>query len=125
MTIDVEPTPGQPFAALPAPLLHGIMRTVADRFPVDQPQGALVGLAQADGHLGHGLQNRLKHEGRLADNLQNVAGRGLVGEGFLQIARAGLQGALRLGTGNRDGGLFGEGLQQGDFIAVDRANLEP
>jgi hypothetical protein len=65
----------------------------------------------------------LKIEGRAADDLQHVAGRGLVLERFLQVAGALLQLAEQPRILHRDHRLRGEILQQRDLLLGERPNL--
>ena len=81
----------------------------------------LIGIAKPGGGLDHRIQHRLQIEGRAADDLQHVAGRGLVFQRFLKIGRAGLQRAIRLGAADRDHRLLGEGLQQFDLAVGEAA----
>src|SRR5579863_4651594 len=48
----------------------------------------IIGAAQAGSSLTEGVEHRLQVEGRAADNLQYIAGRGLVFERLLEIAGA-------------------------------------
>ena len=70
----------------------------------------LIGIAKPRGGLDHRVEHRLQIERRAADDLQHVAGRGLVFQRFLKIGRAGLQCAIRLGAADRDHRLVGEGF---------------
>ena len=81
------------------------------------------GAAQPSGGLDQRIQNRLQIEGRAADDLQHIAGRGLVFERFLEVAGALLQFAMRLGAGDGDHRLLGEGLQQLDLAVGEAAAL--
>jgi len=50
-----------------------------------------IGAAKPDGRFDHCVQHRLHIGGRAADDLEHVAGRGLVFERLFEVARAGLQ----------------------------------
>ena len=50
-----------------------------------------IGAAKPGGRFDHCVQHRLHIGGRAADDVEHVAGRGLVFERFLEVARAGLQ----------------------------------
>ena len=80
-----------------------------------------VGLAQPRGGDDQGLEHRAEIDGRAADDLQHVAGRGLIVEGFLQIHRALAQFSQRGGAGDGDDRLIGEGLNEGDLGVVEAA----
>ena len=49
----------------------------------------LIGIAKPRGGLDHRIEHRLQIEGRAADDLQHVAGRGLVFQQFLKIGSCG------------------------------------
>ena len=83
-----------------------------------------VGIAEPRGGLDQRFQHRLQIERRAADDLQHVAGRGLVFQRFLKIARAGLQRAIRLRAGDRDHRLLGEGFQQFDLAVGEAAGFQ-
>src|SRR5262245_50013343 len=68
--------------------------------------------AEAGGSLGQRIQDRLQIEVRTADDLEYIAGRGLVFERLLEIAGALLQLAIGLGAADGDHRLLGEGLHQ-------------
>ena len=87
----------------------------------ERDQG-LLRITKPGGGLDHRIEHGLQIEGRAADDLQHVAGRGLVFQRFLKVGRAGLQRAIRLGAGDRDHRLLGEGLQQFD-LTVGEATL--
>ena len=57
---------------------------------------AVAGVAEPGGRFGKGVEHRLQIEGRAADDLQHVAGRGLVFERFLEVG-----GALRNSPSSR------------------------
>ena len=84
---------------------------------------AVAGVAEPGGRFGEGVEHRLQIEGRAADDLEHVAGRGLVFEQFLEVAGALLQLAIGLGAGDGDDSLLGEGLQQCDLAVGEAADL--
>jgi hypothetical protein len=75
------------------------------------------------GGFDHCVQHRLDIGGRAADDVEHVAGRGLVFERFLEVSGALLQLPIGLGAGNGDDRLLGEGLQQGDLAVGEAADL--
>jgi hypothetical protein len=82
-----------------------------------------LGAAQSRGRLDERLQNRLQIEGRAADDLQHIAGRGLVFERFLKVSGPLVQFTIGLGAGDGDHRLLGEGLQQLDLAVGEAAAL--
>ena len=74
-----------------------------------------------------GSDERVEHwlqiEGRAADDLEHVAGRGLVFQRFLQIARAAAQLIEQPGVFDRNHRLVGEGAHQADLLFGER--LDP
>ena len=84
---------------------------------------AVAGVAEAGGRFGEGVEHRLQIEGRAADDLQHVAGRGLVFERLLEVVGASLQFAIGLGAGDGDDRLLGKGLQQCDLAVREAADL--
>ena len=83
----------------------------------------VIGAAKPGGRFDYCVQHRLDIRGRAADNLQHVAGRGLVLERFLEIARAGVQFVEQADILDRDDGLVGEGLKQVDLPLRKRLDL--
>ena len=77
--------------------------------------------AKPRGGFDQRVKHRLQIEGRAADDLQHVAGRGLVFQRFLKIGRAGLQRAISLGAADGDHRLLGEGFQQFDLAVGEAA----
>ncbi len=73
--------------------------------------------------LGNCLQHRLQIEGLPADDLQHVAGRGLIFERLLQIARALPQFGDQPCILHRDDCLRGEILQQRNLLIGERPDL--
>ena len=82
-----------------------------------------IGAAKPGGCFDHCVQHRLHIGGRAADDLEHVAGRGLVFEQLLEVAGALLQFAIGLGAGDGDDSLLGEGLQQCDLAVGEAADL--
>jgi len=74
-----------------------------------------IGAAEPGGRFNHGVQHRLHIRGRAADDLQDVAGRGLVFERFFEVARAGLQFAEQPRVFDRDDRLVSERAHQFDL----------
>ena len=83
-----------------------------------------IGVAEPGGCFDHCVQHRLHIGGRAADDLEHVAGRGLVFERFLEVVGAGLQFAIGLGAGDGDDRLLGKGLQQCDLAVREAADLD-
>jgi hypothetical protein len=84
-----------------------------------------IGVAEPRSGLRDGLEHRLDIESRAADDLEHVAGRGLVFERFLQVAGALLQLAEQPRILHRDHRLGGEILQQRDLLVRKRPHLLP
>ena len=82
-----------------------------------------IGAAKPGGRLHYCVQHRLHIGGRAADDLQNIAGRGLVFERFFEVARAGLQFAEEPRVLDRDHRLVGKGAHQFDLPLAER--LDP
>ena len=74
-----------------------------------------IGAAKPEGRFGHSVQHRLHIGGRAADDVEHVAGRGLVFERFFEVARAGLQFAEQPRILHRDDRLVGKGAYQLDL----------
>jgi len=81
------------------------------------------GAAKAGGGFDYRVQHRLHIAGRAADHVEHVAGRGLVFERLLQIARALVQFVEQPDRLDRDHRLVGKGLQQLDLLVAERARL--
>src|SRR5262249_6745625 len=77
-------------------------------------------IAQPRGGLDEGVEHWLQVEGRAADDLEHVAGRGLVFERFFEVARARLQFAEQPRVLHRDDRLVGEGAHQLDLPLGER-----
>ncbi len=76
---------------------------------------AITRIAQPGCRFGDGIEDRLQVEGRAADDLEHVAGCGLVFERLLKIARALAQFVEQADILDGDDGLVGEGLEQLDL----------
>jgi len=84
-----------------------------------------IGAAKPGGRLHYCVQHRLHIGGRAADDLQNIAGRGLVFERFFEVARAGLQFAEEPRVLDRDHRLVGKGAHQFDLSLGERLDPFP
>ena len=84
-----------------------------------------IGAAKPDGRFDYCVQHRLHIGGRAADDLEHVAGRGLVFERFFKIARAGLQFAEQPRILHRDDRLVGKGAHQFDLPLGERLDPLP
>ena len=105
-------------------------------YPVDSPSRLRdvphLGVAEPRGGLDERVEHRLQIEGRAADDLEHVAGRGLVFERFLEIAGALLQFAEQPRILHRDHRLRREVFEQrnllfgerSDFVAMDVDDAE-
>ena len=82
-----------------------------------------IGAAKPDGGFGNCVQHRLHIGGRAADDVEHVAGRGLVFERFFEVARAGLQFAEQPRVLHRDDCLGGEVFQERDLFVRERPHL--
>src|SRR5215471_8423908 len=85
----------------------------------------VIGAAKPGGRFGHCVQHRLHIGGRAADDLEYVAGRGLVFERFFEIARAGLQFGEEPRVFDRDDRLVGKGAHQFDLPFGERLDPLP
>ena len=77
----------------------------------------LVRVTQTSGRGHHGLEHGIKIERRAADDLQNLAGRGLIFQRFLKIIGARPQLSQKSRVFHGDHGLRGKVFQQGDLLA--------
>ena len=84
-----------------------------------------IGTAKPEGRFGHRVQHRLHIGGRAADDLEHVAGRGLVFERLFEIARAGLQFTEQPRVLHRDDRLVGKGAHQFDLPLGERLDPLP
>jgi len=75
-----------------------------------------VGAAKPGGGFDHCVQHRLHIGGRAADDVQHVAGRGLVFERFFEVAGTGLQFAEQPRVLHRDDRLHREVFQERDLF---------
>ena len=83
----------------------------------------IVCLAQLAGAFDDGLQHRLHVGRRGGDDPQDVGAAGLVVQRLREIARLGLHFLEQPDIPDRDHGLVGEGLQQGDLLVAERIAL--
>ena len=84
-----------------------------------------IGAAKPGGRFGYCVQHRLHIGGRAADDVEHVAGRGLVFEQFFEVARAGLQFAEQPRILHRDDRLVGKGAHQFDLPLGERLDPIP
>ncbi len=80
----------------------------------------IVSTAQAGSSLTEGVEHRLQIKGRAADDLEHIAGRGLVFERFFEVAGALAQFAEQPRVLDRNYCLCGEILQQCDLFVGKR-----
>ena len=85
----------------------------------------LVGAAKARHRLHQRVENRLEIDGRTADDLEHVGGRGLLLKRLAQIVGARLNLIEQPHVLDGDDGLVGEGLQQRDLTISEWPHLEP
>ena len=81
------------------------------------------GRAQARRRLHERVEHGLQVEGRAADDLEHVGGRGLLLQRFTQVFRARLHLFEQPHVLDRDDSLVGEGLKQLDMMVGKRAGL--
>src|SRR6202043_1101503 len=81
------------------------------------------GAAQARSSFTEGVEHRLQVEGRAADDLEHVAGRGLVFERFFEIAGALAQFAEQPRILHRDHRLRRKVLKERDLLIGKRPSL--
>ena len=84
---------------------------------------AISRIAQPRGGFDQRVEHRLQIEGRAADDLEHVAGRGLVFERFFEIAGALAQFAEQPRILHRDHRLRREILEQRDLLVRERPHL--
>jgi hypothetical protein len=82
-------------------------------------QESFIRSAERHGRAHQGIENRLQVEGRPAQRLEDVAGRGLVVEGLLQLARACLHLVEQFEVRDRDDRLIGEGGHELDLTVSE------
>ena len=83
----------------------------------------MIGIAKPGGGLDHRVEHGLQIEGRATDNLQHVAGRGLVFQRFLKIGGALAQLVEQPRILHRDHRLRGEILHQRDLLVGERPDF--
>jgi len=79
-----------------------------------------IGAAKPGGRFDDCVQHRLHIGGRAADDVEHVAGRGLVFERFFEVVRAGLQFAKQPRVLDRNHSLVGKGSNQFDLPVRER-----
>ena len=98
----------------------------ANELVADLPrQRRPVRLAQLGGGLDQNIQNLLQIEGRAADHLQYVGGRGLLMQRLGQLAGTRLLRLEQAHVLDRDHGLVGEGCQKFDLTWRERVHGPP
>jgi hypothetical protein len=98
-------------------------RRIAIDLAVTYEDRSGLGAAKPGGRFGYCVQHRLHIGGRAADDVEHVAGRGLVFERFFEVARALLQFAEQSRVLHRDDRLVGKGAHQLDLPLGER--LDP
>ena len=93
------------------------------RRPRSRKIECMFGLAETRRRLDDGVEHRLQLAGRAADDVEHVAGRGLVLERLRQLARARLHLLEQPRVLDGDHGLVGEGLKQGDLSLSEELSL--
>ena len=81
--------------------------------------------AKSGSRFGDCVQHRLHIGGRSADDVEHVAGRGLIFERFFEVAGAGLQFAQQPRVLHRDDRLVGEGAHQFDLLLGEWLDARP
>ena len=107
--------------------LYSVVGHSAVDLALAYPDRARIVAAKPAGRFDHCVQHRLHIGGRAADDVEHVAGRGLVFERFFEVTRAGLQFAEQPRVLHRDDRLRRKVLQQRyvlvaegtDFLAVN------
>ncbi len=98
----------------------------ANELVADLPrQRRPVRFAQLGGGLDQNIQDLLQIEGRAADHLQYVGGRGLLMQRLGQLAGTRLHLVEQPHVVDRDHRLLGECLQQRDLLVAERPPLHP
>src|SRR5439155_4768629 len=92
---------------------------------VAQPEhDGKVSVTQPARGLDDGAEHRLEVEARAADDIEHIAGRGLVFERLLKVTFARLLGLQQSRVLDGDDGLVGEGLQKFD-VAIRKRTSSP
>ncbi len=99
---------------------HGMRRDIAIGVVLAESELPHRRVAQPRGGLAERVEHQLQVEGRAADHLQHVAGRGLVFERLLQITRAVAQLLEQPVIFYCDDRLIGEGLEKPDLPLGER-----
>ena len=95
-------------------MMHAVSKIIA----VSQQDGRISRIAKLVRAIDNGLEDRRNIGRRRCDNLQHVGGRGLLLQGFLEIAGLGLHLVEQARIFDCDHGLVGEGLDQAAFPEV-------
>src|SRR5882724_5660852 len=114
-----ERTPGGPVAT-DGPFLQvysyrTVMRAEAQVVTILQKHYGVISLAKFAGAFDDGLENRRDIGWRGSDDAKDVAAAGLVGEGLGEVTGFRLHLVEQAHVADRDHGLIGKSLQQGDL----------
>src|SRR5206468_1860448 len=103
------------------PVMGAEMQIVAN----PQQHARIIGIAKYAGALDDSLEGRSDIGRRGRDDLEHVAGGGLLLQRLLEIARLGLHLVEQADVLDGDDGLVGEGLDEFDLLVLKRADSEP
>jgi hypothetical protein len=104
---------------------EGVSRHIAIDLALAHRDRRTIAAAKPLGGSGDRVEHRLQIEAGPADDLEHVAGRGLVFERFFEVARAGLQFAEQPRVLDRDDRLVGKGADQLDLPVGKRLHPCP
>ena len=93
-----------------------VISASAEDLTVESVDDSLFGVTQARRILNEGIQHGLQLEGRATDHLEDVARGGLLVEGLGEVSVSTLQLREQPDVLDGDGGLVGEGRQEGNVL---------
>src|SRR5262249_35685633 len=99
---------------------QAVVRDEVEELAVEPGDEAILGLAEARHALGGHVGHRLDVRQQATDDVEHLAGRGLVFESLGQLLRARLHLIEQPHVLNRDHRLVGEGLNQLDLLIGER-----
>ena len=94
-----------------------------EELPVKTPHEADLGVTDANSVVQHGIENRLQLARRTGDNLEYLAGRGLLLQSLAQLARPRLHFVEQPRVLDRDHRLVSESGDQLDLLLRERLDL--
>ena len=104
---------------------RSLSRSLSEDLPIQTEENSIFRITQARGVLRDSIQHGLEVCRGATDNPEDLAGGGLLFEGLGELAVALLDLVEQTDVLDGDDGLVGEGLEQGDLLVGERANLRP